>query len=216
MAEATGDQLRAGRFVHVLASGRRRQSYSMSRIDDDRLQRLDDSRWTELQSFTEFGLRYLDLPDLSASAPVVAAVQVSANPAPARASGPATTRTRSVNPAPGRSVTPATARSATPASARTASPAQPRGASSAAVSTANPAASRGHSPKSQPRSVQPELAAESIKRMSTDQLRATLQREMHTVQQLNQLIERLEGELEASRERERDLIEVISKWQSRG
>lgn len=203
IAEATGEQLRAGRFVHVLASGQRRQSYSLSRIDDNRIQRLSDNKWTELQSFTEFGLRYLDLPDLSASRPAVAAVQVSANPAPSRAQVPPTTRSDTAH---ARSVTPPKPSPRTP---------QIR------ASSGNPAPARSTAPASQPpsnpaRSVQPGLAAETVKRLSVEQLRAQLLREMQTVHELDSLVERLESDLTASQARERDLLDLLSRWQKRG
>lgn len=86
ISEAPGEQVRMGRFVHVLSSGKRRQSYSLSRLDDERLQRLSEEKWIELVPITEFGIRYLDLP--VASEDGVAAVQVSANPTPTRGSAP--------------------------------------------------------------------------------------------------------------------------------
>src|SRR5689334_12025407 len=54
--------LRAGRFVHVLLSGQR-QSYALSRISAEVAQRVPSDRWVELKPVTEYGFRYLVVPD---------------------------------------------------------------------------------------------------------------------------------------------------------
>jgi hypothetical protein len=216
--EATGDQLRAGRFVHVLASGKRRQSYSFSRIDDDRIQRLDDTRWTDLVATTEFGLRYLDMPDIGAAGPTVA-VQVappsfSATPAPSRASLPG-------------SAPPATARIATPVGVPGGgtTPTQRPDASPPGVPASNtpitPPRYSGEPTFSPPGaaatpSVATSLIEESVRRLGVDALRANLVRELHTTESLQHRIAALESALEQSRARERDLLDVLARWQQRG
>ncbi|MEM6930717.1 MAG: hypothetical protein AAF602_27535 [Myxococcota bacterium] len=54
--------LRAGRFVHVLGTGQR-QSYALSRISPEVASRLPADSWTELKPQTEYGFRYLVVPD---------------------------------------------------------------------------------------------------------------------------------------------------------
>ena len=54
--------LRAGRFVHVLPSGQR-QSYALSRISSDVAGRMPIERWVELKPHTEYGFRYLVVPE---------------------------------------------------------------------------------------------------------------------------------------------------------
>ncbi|MFK7926853.1 MAG: hypothetical protein AB8H79_01600 [Myxococcota bacterium] len=87
ISEAACEQVRMGRFVHVLSSGKRRQSYSLSRLDDDRIQRLSEDKWIQLVPLTEFGIRYLDLPSAEDSG-AVAAVKLSGNPSPPRSHEP--------------------------------------------------------------------------------------------------------------------------------
>jgi hypothetical protein len=218
--EVTGDQLRAGRFVHVLSSGKRRQSYSLSRLDDDRIQRLDDSRWTELVTTTEFGLRYLDLADVERTVGL-ATVTVSANPAPARSAAPGLTAggasvatSTSVRPAPSRILaqapragTPGVAAAASgtggppPARSVVAQPAEPR--SLPAFDAAVP-------------SVGPSLAEDTIRRLGVDALRANLLHELAVNRELQLRLQDLENALESSRARERDLLEILSRWQGRG
>lgn len=60
----TGAQLRASRFLHVWDSGRSRQGYTLTRMDEPSLDRAPDDRWVELL-VTEGGvLCYLSLPDV--------------------------------------------------------------------------------------------------------------------------------------------------------
>ena len=54
--------LRAGRFVHVLGTGQR-QSYALSRISPEVAGRLPADSWTELKPQTEYGFRYLVVPE---------------------------------------------------------------------------------------------------------------------------------------------------------
>ncbi len=62
--------LRAGRFVHVLGTGQR-QSYALSRISPDVAMRLPADAWTELRPQTEYGFRYLVVPEASSSEALV-------------------------------------------------------------------------------------------------------------------------------------------------
>jgi hypothetical protein len=60
----TGAQLRASRFLHVWDSGRSRQGYTLTRMDEPSLERAPGDRWVELLA-TEGGvLCYLSLPDV--------------------------------------------------------------------------------------------------------------------------------------------------------
>lgn len=75
-------ELRAGRFVHVLSGSGRRQSYALSRLTEDLLQRLADDRWTELDALTEYGFRYLVVPEgeLKEATPAGAPARISLPP----------------------------------------------------------------------------------------------------------------------------------------
>jgi hypothetical protein len=183
IAEATGEQLRAGRFVHVFPSGRKRQSYSFSHIDDDRIQQLEADRWIELTAATEFGLRYLDLTATSAApAQATAAVRVTASPVP------------------------------------------PREATSSGVTSSPP----GHTPSPTPRrqgpttlpppemrSVQPSLTEDAVRRLPIEAVRAHLLQEMATTVTLGRRVADLERDLRLSQQRERDLLEILTRWQTR-
>ena len=239
IVEVTGEQVRAGRFVHVLASGRRRQSYSLSHLDDARLLRLDDQRWTLLTSTTEFGLRYLDLPDLDATGQI-AAVTVSASPAPGRAHHPGSAQPAgprvalphqagsSASPAPARAAVPVGTPAVASASA-SASPAQPRTAAPRAPSlrteppslAPDTAAADSLPPDSwtgsaAPHSIGVALTDEAVRRLSITEARTALLQEIGTNRALHQRVVELEQQLRASVARERDLIELIARWQSRG
>lgn len=77
------DLMRAGRFVHVLGGGQR-QSYALSRITTEIVRRLPADQWTELRPVTEYGFRYLVVPEeVATRRPPPAAVTVS-GPLPAR------------------------------------------------------------------------------------------------------------------------------------
>ena len=259
LPEVQGPELRAGRFVHVLASGRRRQSYALSRLDDARLQRLPDADWTVLVPVTEFGIRYLDLPDLGPTQSV-AAIQVSSDPTPPRASAstrPSTAspanprasilaratssgtpprtpsispmhRTGSATPAPrGASISPAlrARTSGTPGAPRVGQ----RGALPGAPRTVTPETSRRvASPRpvpvrtldpidtvKAPLSMESTLGESAVNSLSADEAKRRLIEEMGKVGHLLQQLEQLEQRLDESRQRERDLLDVLSRWQER-
>lgn len=164
------DLMRAGRFVHVLGGGQR-QSYALSRITQELVRRLPTDRWTELRPMTEYGFRYLVIPEevanrrppaaaVTVSAPLASAVSMSSTPSPA--------------PAPARDTLP---------------------------------------PRRVP--VDPELARAALERLTADEALDMLRRQMAEVEQLHLHVIELENQLEQSRARERDLIELLSRWQGR-
>lgn len=240
-AEVTGEAVRGGRFVHVLASGRRRQSYAFSRLDDDSLQRIPDDTWTDLTPVTEFGIRYLELPAVEATTTV--AVQL--NPGDGNERAPTPTGAESSLLARARS----RARASTDAPAAvslnprggSANPAPVR-AAAARTTTANPAAARVQTaspvPRSSSSSVRPAppraaaataspnpargIAVESgigkaaIQRLSPAELREHLLAEMAKVEALHQALAEAEQRIERSLAREADLVAVISRWSERG
>jgi hypothetical protein len=59
----TSQQLRASRFLHVWDSGRSRQGYSLTRVDEDSLERAPGDRWVELLVREGSVLCYLSLPE---------------------------------------------------------------------------------------------------------------------------------------------------------
>ena len=227
VGDANGEQVRAGRFVHVLASGRRRQSYALSRLDDARLQRLPDDSWTELVPITEFGIRYLDMPEL-APANAVASLQVSAQPAEPRTETPPMAST-SVPPAQARTSVasslpprPTPVSSVVPAS-RTPSPASTTTASGSVA----PPVQRGASPHrsgptyaaptgaAAPLSVESTLAEGAVQNLPIGEARQRLLAEMAKVGALTRQVEELSTRLDESRAREADLLDVLTKWQRR-
>lgn len=162
------DLMRAGRFVHVVAGGQR-QSYALSRITAEIVRRLPSDRWTELRPVTEYGFRYLVVPEEVASRrPPPAAVTVSA-PLPSR-----------------------TPTGATPA----------------------PASPRGELP---PRRVplDPQLAEAALEQLTLPEALDVLRRQMAEVERLHLRVIELEQQLEQSRAREQDLLEVLRRWQER-
>lgn len=217
VGEVTGKQVRDGRFVHVLTSGRRRQSYSLSHLDDDRILRLDDQRWTELDSATQFGLRYLEFSSV-ASSPGVAAVQVSASPAPSRnqspgSASPASARVRAPSPD---THSPADRRtSARPPPERHASGVPSPQHTSGAQLTSSAAVARSDTPAGGVSSVQSALTEQTLRSLSADALRDHLRQELINNRALTLRLDKLCRELELSREREQDLLSVLSRWQER-
>jgi len=65
----TGAQLRASRFLHVWDSGRSRQGYTLTRMDEPSLDRAPDDRWVELLVTDGGVLCYLSLPDVMPESP---------------------------------------------------------------------------------------------------------------------------------------------------
>lgn len=163
--------LRVGRFVHVLANGQR-QSYALSRITAGVAGRLPTDAWVELKPQTEYGFRYLVVPDDEAPAEETsAAVEESAPP-----------------PLPGASMESA------PASPSTAAAPPPRAAGLQVP-------------------VAPPLAESMLANLTKEQAIDYLKGEMARVHQLQQQVEELGLALARSKSRERDLLNVLSKWQ---
>ena len=238
VAEVGGEAVRGGRFVHVLASGRRRQSYAFSRLDDDRLQRLPDDKWVELAPVTEFGIRYLDLPDLPAleSPGKAVAVQVSSTPAPARAAAsasppPSDARAASDGGsllgrvrATGGTASARASTSAPAAASVAAAPAAERQAQpGASATTRSPPPARVAGP-AEPRpplaprgvAVSESIGKEAVDKMSTTALKQALLAEMAKVDALHEALDDASRRLEASMQREQDLVAVIQRWSQRG
>lgn len=235
VGDANGEQVRAGRFVHVLASGRRRQSYALSRLDDARLQRLPDDRWTELVPITEFGIRYLDMPELGPANSVVS-VQVSAQPATPRTEKPPTasasasvsaptarasatslpprpTPVSSVVPAsrtPSPATTTTTSGSARPSIPRTPAGSPPRSKPTYAAPAGAPSTAAA------PIAVEASLGEEAVNNLPIAEVRQRLLAEMGKVAALLRELDDTRTQLETSRERESDLLEVLTRWQRRG
>lgn len=163
--------LRVGRFVHVLANGQR-QSYALSRITTSVAGQLPTDAWAELRPQTEYGFRYLVVPD-----------------------------------------EPLTEASAD------AAPADPVAAAPAAPPAAAPEAPSTAAPQPVPRAaglqvpVTPPLAESMLSSLGRDQAVDYLKGEMARVAQLQQQVEDLGLALAKSKSRERDLLNVLSKWQ---
>jgi hypothetical protein len=236
VGDANGDQVRAGRFVHVLASGRRRQSYALSRLDDARLQRLPDDQWTELVPITEFGIRYLDMPELGPASSVVS-VQVSAQPAvprtetpppasPAAAVSVAKPRTTSSaslppRPTPVTSVVPPS-RTPQPPVRSSSSPDSQASMRTTSAGTLGHrdgptyAAPAGANRVATPLSVESSLGEDAVQNLPIAEARQRLLAEMAKVDLLLRERDDLHEKLEASRLREADLLEILTRWQGRG
>lgn len=86
-ADVDPESLRAGRFVHVLGSGQR-QSYALSRLTPEIAGRLPTDAWVELQPHTEYGFRYLVVPEEALKPATGAAAAVAAVAAPAARPAP--------------------------------------------------------------------------------------------------------------------------------
>lgn len=179
------DHLKVGRFVHVLTSGQR-QSYALSRIDREVGKRLPDSAWVELEPLTEYGFRYLIVPEGKLVDPgqrQAAAVAVAAAPgAPAAAPAPAP---------------------------EASAPAAVKG-----VARPAPVASASDAPAVPPRQtpMSPALAKDAVARLDRDSAVKHLMEEMAKVATLHAEVDRLKAELETSAGRERDLLGLLSKW----
>ncbi len=186
------DSLRAGRFVHVLPSGQR-QSYALSRLAAEIAARLPSDRWVSLEPHTEYGFRYLLAPEaqLETVSPTAHVVLGSA----AASVPPA----GSVNP------TPVPLANASPASA----PGRMRAASLPPPSIP-PSAIPAQTP------MIPALAATALQKLTREQAIDHLKGEMAKVSSLQTYAANLEEQLRRSQMRERDLVELIARWQQQG
>ena len=196
--------LRAGRFVHLLPSGQR-QSYALSRLSAEVTNRMPVDRWLELRPLTEYGFRYLIAPDTDLDG-TVASVQVTPAPAPRGDSGPDSIPQFELPPVavkeptgpipPLREAPPA----ATPAGAR-----EPVRNPVRTVPTSMP-------PPQTP--MAPAIADTALRMIPKEAAIEQLKAEMLKVHVLQQRVAALEEDLRRSRSRERDLIELLSKWES--
>ena len=215
--ELEADALRAGRFIHVLQDGRR-QSYALSRLTAELLNRISTERWCPLEPVTEFGFRYLVLPeealDDAAGAAAVAAAPAAAVSAP---SGPAARAAR--GPA-ARGMSTSGGRPAPKQAPRRGPPrGTARPAPVASTRSGGPGASRvsGSRPGMPPRgtSLAPDLADAALSKLSPAEALDRLRKEMAKVEQLHRRVEELQDRLRASGQREKDLLELLGKWQER-
>jgi len=106
--DVSADALRGGRFIHLLQNSGKRQSYALSRLTADKLARLSDSDWTELEATTEFGFRYAvlpaNLPAATSAGPSIAikaGPSVAARPASVASVGPQVKHAASARPVSG-------------------------------------------------------------------------------------------------------------------
>jgi hypothetical protein len=185
--------LRAGRFVHVLPSGQR-QSYALSRLTEDIAGRLPYDAWANLSPVSEFGFRYLVVDEEALiQAPGRATVSASQPPSSAQVNPSAAPSLR----APGLTAT--------------------RPTSVARVGGASEAKSVGRAslpPRQVP--IAPALAEAALRGLDPGDAAGLLKDEMKKVEALHDRLAQVETQLGASQARERDLLEVLSKWQSRG
>lgn len=208
--EATS--LRAGRFVHVLGSGQR-QSYALSRISPEFAARLPSDRWVDLRPHTEYGFRYLVAPEeqLEPTRAATATVAVAVAGAPAAgASATGTPATGTPAPAPAAVAPPAAAPAAPPPGASSITPASAPGRSAATPSAASAA---GTLPPPQV-PLSPSLAQSALAGLSRDAAIDHLRGEMSKVNALQLRVAELEEQLRRSRAREKDLLDLMSRWQS--
>ena len=191
--------LRAGRFVHVTTDGVR-QSYAMSRVTQELIEQLDE-RWITLDALIEYGFRYLVMPEGALSEPEPAAA-VQLEPVKDSALDDKLGLVAQMLKAPRpRSVASASnTGSAIGTSAAVAAPAAP------ITPIERPA---------RPSAIAPALAASALDALSPDEAVAALKVEMEKVEALHAALDQRERELAESRQREADLLDVLSKWQKR-
>ena len=85
--DVEASELRGGRFTLVHDGSERREGYSLARVTEQLLGRISADSWTELDPITEFGFRYLQIPEQAlAATPAAAAVRTTV---PQGASAPA-------------------------------------------------------------------------------------------------------------------------------
>jgi len=179
--------LRAGRFVHVLPSGQR-QSYALSRLTEEVAGRLPYDAWATLSPVSEFGFRYLVVDESTLLQAAGKATVVASNPPKAQA--PAAPSLR-----------------APPVAARRPTAVARAGESESASGGALP-------PRQMP--VAPALAESALRNLDLTRALGLLREEMQKVEALHNRLAEVEAKLGASQARERDLLEVLQKWQSRG
>ncbi|MBN2799846.1 MAG: hypothetical protein JXX28_11935 [Deltaproteobacteria bacterium] len=194
--------LQASRFIHLPEGSQRRNSYAFSRLAPSVIGDLSFGDWVELEVITEYGFRYLVVPGQggTAATPSPASVQV-AGPRPARVqvdSEPAVARIR----------VGATHGAVPPPSANLMEDSPPP--SPAPVDRRGP---EGLPPRSMP--MDPSLGAAALRALNREKAVALLKNEMAKTAELHQRLELLEGKLRAAEDRERDLLELLQRWQAR-
>lgn len=197
------DAVRAGRFILVDDEGRRR-SYQLSRLDRIGLLGLAASEWHALAETNDGGFRYLSLPRNQGAGAATVQVQAAAVPAGGGLRARAIAAGRSTD-------TAATAPTLPSAPARAVAPAA---SLAAAVPERAPAAA---APSTS--SAQGQLAAltrKSLDGLDRAQAVSALAEAYGVISTLEGEVGRLRGALEASKQRETDLVDVIARWQSRG
>jgi hypothetical protein len=188
-ADVEPASLRAGRFVHVMSSGQR-QSYALSRLTEEVAARLPSDAWILLKPHTEYGFRYLVVPEeklLSTNATASAAVVASAAsvaavvPAPPAAAAASGSVGKTMKPAPV-SLPP----------------------------NSDPVAGGASVPAPVP--MAPALAEAALAGLTQEAAVAHLRAEMAKVAQMQAEVGRLTTEIRRSHERERDLVALLGKW----
>jgi len=180
----------------------------LSRLGEDTAARLPHDRWVSLEPQTEYGFRYLVAPADQLEADRGPAAQV------VMGSGPSTSETAPTNP-PAASPAGAPQRnsSSVPGAAlRTAPPGSvPPAVQRSSVPPGSASLPPGSIPPQTP--MIPALASSALAKLTRDQAIDHLKGEMAKVSALQKHIADLEDQLRRSTSRERDLIEVLGKWQ---
>jgi len=191
------DSLRAGRFVHVLPSGQR-QSYALSRLAAETAARLPSDRWVSLEPHTEYGFRYLLAPEAQLETVSPTAQVVVGSPAtPVPPSATATLPPGGVAP--------------TPVPIGNVSPISAPGRTVRVGSLPPPSIPPSSIPPQTP--MIPALAATALSKLTREQAIDHLKGEMAKVSSLQTYAANLEEQLRRSQARERDLVELIARWQ---
>lgn len=196
------EHLRGGRFVHVVTGGSR-QSYALSRVTAELVQKIEENEWVTLDPITEYGFRYLVPPEgVADRIEGGAAVQLQPmkEDSVAEKLGGLANMLKAPRP---QSVASAAATGTSTADASEASP------------VSEPSAPAGDLPAQQV-PVSPALADSALDSLDLTQARTHLRDEMAKVNALHGRVAELERALEESKAREADLLAVLSKWQTRG
>ncbi|MBW1877222.1 MAG: hypothetical protein JRJ84_02565 [Deltaproteobacteria bacterium] len=224
-------ELRGGRFIHILAGGRR-QSYALSRLTVEVLKRVHDDKWTELEPLTEYGFRYLIVPesalmpgeDQSQAARVAVPDGMSRPPAPVRGATPGAVAARA-------SMGPPRVSDRLSPSGTDFHPADPAGAPSAlqramsAIRSGRGGSTGEAGPLDDLRQGTPRpaptarLSGGSVTRVPvpSDAELEVLSREeaILRLKELRTAVAALEKRMADSVARERDLLEVLARWRER-
>ncbi|MEQ1565972.1 MAG: hypothetical protein ABMA64_10075 [Myxococcota bacterium] len=199
--------LRAGRFVHVLPSGQR-QSYALSRVSAELAARVPIDRWLTLKPQTEYGFRYLVVAESDLDGTTASVAVGSPTPEPrSRATDPRTgpvDEPRSPTPGPVTGPVPHP-----PSLHRTVEPSAERTGRGGERITPLPTPDALPPPQTP---MAPAIAEAALKLLSKEQSIELLKTEMHKVHRLQQRVSDLEDALQRSKQHERDLIELLSRW----